>query len=286
MKSQLLIFFLLLISFRVTAQNYNDRFAVVSPDGKSIAFESNRVRPSHIFTVNLDGTNLKQITRKGGYSGPNWSPNSQAINYSEINNGRFFHVFKHDLNESGTIELVADSSLNFASVWRDDVIYYTSNRGKADQLRRVNIRSNEDELIVEKVEHHNGISLNPQGNLAIIIVKNEGNNWDLGLLDIDKKKIVQEFHHAAREDSPSWSPKGDRILFSSNRTGNWDIFSMKWNGSDVTNLTQGKGNNRFASWFPMGERVLFSSDRDGNGFRLYTMNKDGSNQSEIKISEN
>jgi len=46
-----------------------DAEAVVSPDGKKIAFTSTRSGDLELWTMNIDGTNLKQITNGLGYDG-------------------------------------------------------------------------------------------------------------------------------------------------------------------------------------------------------------------------
>lgn len=52
-----------------------------SPDGKSIAFQSNRDGPYHIFVMNSDGTNLRQLTSGNDNDDrhPNWSPDGKTI---------------------------------------------------------------------------------------------------------------------------------------------------------------------------------------------------------------
>lgn len=51
-----------------------------SPDGKRVAFCSNRTGNWDVWTVNLDGTNLTQLTRDGSDEiAPCWSPDGQQI---------------------------------------------------------------------------------------------------------------------------------------------------------------------------------------------------------------
>jgi Tol biopolymer transport system component len=51
-----------------------------SPDGKSIAFQSNRDGPYHIYVMNTDGTNLRQLTNGDNDDRhPNWSPDGKVI---------------------------------------------------------------------------------------------------------------------------------------------------------------------------------------------------------------
>src|SRR5688572_21984075 len=52
-----------------------------SPDGKSIAFQSNRDGPYHIYVMNSDGSNLRQLTSGSDHDDrhPNWSPDGKTI---------------------------------------------------------------------------------------------------------------------------------------------------------------------------------------------------------------
>jgi len=51
-----------------------------SPDGKSIAFQSNRDGPYHIYVMNSDGTNLRQLTSGDNDDRhPSWSPDGKTI---------------------------------------------------------------------------------------------------------------------------------------------------------------------------------------------------------------
>jgi Tol biopolymer transport system component len=52
-----------------------------SPDGKSIAFQSNRDGPYHIYVMNSDGSNLRQLTSGDGNDDrhPSWSPDGRII---------------------------------------------------------------------------------------------------------------------------------------------------------------------------------------------------------------
>lgn len=283
MKTPLCItgFLLLLLTAELKAQKFNDRFASISPDGKQIVFESNRERPSHIFVADIDGAGLQLITKDGANAGPAWSTDQRHIIYSKLRDRQFSDVYISDLKGREPRKLTNDSSLNLASAFKNDWVYYTSNRDMQDQLRRVHINSNKDQLVISDVEHHNGISFSPDGKRAAIVVKRKDTDWDVAIVDLSTRAIVKEFPFDAREDSPQWSPDGNYIIFSSNRAGTWDIFMMKPDGSEIKNLTQGKGNSRFATWFPTENKLIFSSDRGGNGYRLFTMGIDENEPQEI-----
>ena len=51
-----------------------------SPDGRSIAFQSNRDGPYHIYVMNSDGSNLRQLTSGDNDDRhPSWSPDGRTI---------------------------------------------------------------------------------------------------------------------------------------------------------------------------------------------------------------
>ena len=65
--------------------------------------------------------------------------------------------------------------------------------------------------------------------------------------------------------SPSRSPGGDWIVFTSNRDGNWELYIGNVDGTEQRRVTF----NNFAvdtgaMWSPLGDRIVFASNRDGN----------------------
>ena len=80
----------------------------------------------------------------------------------------------------------------------------------------------------------------------------------------------------AYEDSPCWSPRGDRIAFVVLHDRSFDIATVSLSGDDTVILTFGQGSNENPRWSPDGLRIVFSSTRLG-GKNLFIMNWDGSN---------
>ena len=76
-----------------------------------------------------------------------------------------------------------------------------------------------------------------------------------------------------------WSPIGDRLVFTANRTGAWEIFTVGLAG-DTTQLTSMSSSSGAASWSPNGAQIAFLSNRDG-AFALFTMNSDGSSLQKV-----
>lgn len=90
------------------------------------------------------------------------------------------------------------------------------------------------------------------------------------------------------DDDPSWSPDGQRIVFTSHDvTDNQlnsvtaEIYVMNTDGTGLTRLTFNTEEERGPSWSPDGSRILFSCRRGGPDFELCLMNADGSGQVQL-----
>jgi TolB protein len=82
-------------------------------------------------------------------------------------------------------------------------------------------------------------------------------------------------------DSPAWSPRGDKIVFTM-RLGrdNYDLYVFDLASSRTARLTQDERSNENPSWSPDGRFVVFSSTRSGRS-KLYVMAVDGSGVREL-----
>lgn len=65
------------------------------------------------------------------------------------------------------------------------------------------------------------------------------------------------------DNFPAWSPKGDLILFTSDRDGDWELSTIRPDGRDLTRLTHSPGNDAHATWSFDGEWIAFASARGG-----------------------
>jgi Tol biopolymer transport system component len=68
---------------------------------------------------------------------------------------------------------------------------------------------------------------------------------------------------ASGDSDPAWSPKGDRLAFSSTRSGDRNIWTAKPDGSDARQITTGEAIDDRPQWSPDGAQIAFVSSRGG-----------------------
>jgi Tol biopolymer transport system component len=83
---------------------------------------------------------------------------------------------------------------------------------------------------------------------------------DLLLIRPDGSELRQLTDDLARDRTPSWSPDGRRILFTSNRSGSSEAWTIRPDGSGLTQLTQIQNQPVIEPfWSPDGQHIGFNS---------------------------
>jgi len=66
---------------QLTAESFDDVDPAASPDGRYIVFTSDRTGGAHVWRINADGSNLKQLSYGAGESVPQVSPDGKWVVY-------------------------------------------------------------------------------------------------------------------------------------------------------------------------------------------------------------
>jgi Tol biopolymer transport system component len=105
-------------------------------------------------------------------------------------------------------------------------------------------------------------------------------NREIVVMNGDGTGVTQITSNPARDELPSWSPDGTRIVFHTNRDGNFEIYTMNADGTGLARITNNTADDAYPKWSPDGTKIAFASNRDGN-YEIYTMNADGSSPARL-----
>lgn len=138
-------------------------------------------------------------------------------------------------------------------------------------IYKKSLSSSEPELLVqgEKTDEFESfhifqsrMSVSKKGILAF--VTKSGESDVLHLYDIEKEEHLQmlQFKDIVMLGSPSWSPDGERIVFSGiNSGGDNDLYIVEVASQSLTRLTNDFYDDRDPAWSPDGKTIAFTSDR-------------------------
>ena len=121
--------------------------------------------------------------------------------------------------------------------------------------------------------------------------------YEIYVMDADGGNQQNLSNHPSNDRSPSWSPDGTRIVFSSGRDNdrnhNIEIYMMDNDGSNLQRLTNNLTEDEYPSWTPDGERIVFSARREGHvenkfgiTYEIYVMDADGGNEQRLTDNRN
>ncbi len=218
---------------RLTVNPSRDEYPAWSPDGKKIAFVSNRnnVNKDHkqIWVIDADGKNPIRLTDGLVDWGPDWSPDGTKIVYDTVRVPE-----DHDLAPGGITVMDADGT----------------NKRLVKNARGLHP------------------TWSPDGKrIAFISGKNPGADAQIYVIDVDgrhRRRLTRDFVH---KRLPSWSHDGKRIAY----VGNNVIWVVDSDGENQRQLTE-HVTEEHPSWSPDSESIAFHSfGRDPGIVGIYTV---------------
>jgi TolB protein len=168
---------------RLTAGEWQDIAPALSPDGKTLAFASNRGAHWDLYLLSLADGRTLQLTDSPEYEGsPSWSPDNRWLAYEAYvpdEEGGNLEIFVRPLDGSQTlVRLTNDPAADYAPAW------------------------------------------SPSGRTIAFVSTRSGEN-DIWVADLDKSADM--FRDISRdpelvENSPAWSPDGSMLSWAATDT--------------------------------------------------------------------
>jgi len=195
-----------------------------SPDGRRIAFDSDRDGERGVYVSDARGENLRRVSPPGFAAMPSWAPDGRTLAFARADWDRqdVWSLWTLDL-DSGSLRQVTNHEQGFpwgVSWFPDgDRLAYTVDerlvirdlRGGTDQVFRSPRRGR---LLRTPV-------VSPDGRLVVFRVARNG-AWLLDLADGSMRRVLED----PSADEYVWSPDGRQIAYYSARVGGWSVWKM------------------------------------------------------------
>jgi len=258
----------------------------LSPDGRSVAFVSNRDGHYNIYIGLISGGNLVQLTHDGTVvSRPRWSPDGTTISFSRLNASGIWDIWEvpalggtpqrlmlsaKDADWSPNGHFLAYENLATESVWISD----TSGQNARQVTHSEPSRGRDTEP-----------RFSPSGRQLAYVSRPGGPYGELSVVNLESGKIRLLTHDAALALSPAWSPDGEYIYFASSRGGTMNIWKIAAGGGTPEQITAGQGDDAQLDVSRDGKRIVFSTFRENiHIVQLDLSAKPGEQQSERSLT--
>jgi TolB protein len=267
-----------------------------SPDGSKIAFIAGTQSGSHLYVMDVDGSNIVQLVELGGalyggyFPGPTWSPDGKRIAYTtELNYHQEIWIINMD--GSGARRIIDDETQHQSQpIWSPDgnLIAYVCNYREVEESNTDNICFVDvNDLTAKRLTDFSDnsslydLSWHPDGEQIIYRkVAPDLSKSEYYLIDRDGSNLTLLPFLQTEDRMAAWSPDGTRIAFTKlafDLMPRFDpqiqgLYVMRSDGSQVVKLMDSLVSD--PAWSPDGMKLVISAYDDTNS--IFVMNVDGS----------
>ena len=274
---------------RLTNDSASDSSPVWSPDGRHIAFASERDGNYEIYVMGSDGSNPRNLTNDSASdSSPVWSPDGRHIAFASERDGNY-EIYVMGSDGSNPRNLTNDSAGDFFPSWSPDGrhIAFASERDGNYEIYVMDSDGSDPRNLTKYPASDEFPSWSPDGR-HIAFVSDRDGNYEIYVMDSDGSNPRRLTNDSAPDSSPVWSPDGrhiafhserdgdsemppdDRLAFHSERDRGSEIYVMDSDGSNRRRLTNHLAWDFSPVWSPDGRHIAFASEQYGS-FEIYVM---------------
>ena len=237
-----------------------------------ITFMSDRDGNFEIYVMDNDGKNQRRLTNNGHIdSSPSWSPDSNHIVFFSNRDGHIrgdspelptFDIYVMDADGRNQQRLTNNPHDDGSPSWSPDGKRIAFTRAKDEHFNSdiyvMDTDGRNQQRLTNNPHDDGSPSWSPDGKRIVFSSKRDGHfigefgiTSEIYLMDADGRNQHRLTENRKNDESPSWSPDGKRIAFSTDREedGSKEIYVMEADGTNPRNLTKNHQNDFSPEWF-------------------------------------
>jgi TolB protein len=227
-----------------------------SPDASRIAFTcfqpAGGAVSAQICMYSFDAGKLVSFARfRGTNNSPTWSPDGTQVMFSSSMQGNpALYVTDASGNRPKRVTFTSNGA-DTSPAWNPRTgqsVAFVSDRGGVPQLYLMNADGTDTQKFdLPDMGYVIDPAWSPNGQLLSFSWRRPNGNYDIYVMDVASRHILELTRDSGRNERPSWAPDGRHIVFESTRGGTRQIWTMLADGTSPQQLTT-SGHNESPNW--------------------------------------
>ncbi|MDR1227861.1 MAG: Tol-Pal system beta propeller repeat protein TolB [Azoarcus sp.] len=222
-----------------------------SPDGQHLAYVSFEARKPIIYIHTLATGQRKVLANfKGSNSAPAWAPDGKRLAVVLTKDG-LSQIYLINADGSAARRLITSSGIDTEPAWSPDGnwIYFTSDRSGDPQIYRASATGGSAERVTFEGVYNVTPRPSPDGAKLAFVTRNEG-RFRVAVMDIASRQVMP-LTDSARDESPSFAPNSNMILYATDIGGRGMLSATSVDGAIKQRLSVQAANVREPAWGPL-----------------------------------
>ncbi|MFX4310137.1 Tol-Pal system beta propeller repeat protein TolB [Acinetobacter soli] len=222
-----------------------------TPDAKKIAYVSFETKRPAIYLQDL-ATGQREVLAsfKGLNGAPSFSPDGKSMLFTASMNGNP-EVYQMDLTTRQLQRMTNDNAIDTEARYAPDgkSFIFTSDRGGSPQIYRYSFDDSSVKRLTFRGAFNARGTLSADGKNIALVHRPSGSNYKVAIMNISTG-IVNILTPTSLDESPSFSPNGQMVVYATYEGGRGLLSIMSTDGRFRMNLPSEQGEVREPAWAP------------------------------------
>ncbi|TKB60353.1 MAG: Tol-Pal system beta propeller repeat protein TolB [Nitrospira sp.] len=238
---------------QLTADGFLNLMPRWSPDRRFLVFTTYRNRNTQdIDMIELATGKRWTLVAQGGLNiTPVFSPDGNSLAYSSSHEGNA-ELYRLDTKTKAVQRLTTHAGGDLSPSWSPSgrELVFTSDRSGGPQIFLMSADGSNVRRLTFEGDYNAAPAWSPRGNWIAYVCRTPKKEYKLCVITPDGQKRLQLTTGLGVDDSPSWSPDGRHLVFSSTVEGKSQIYMIDADGKDLERITFTGTHNSAPSWSP------------------------------------